>query len=197
MRRLDDYDPDEGGRYDGDDAGHGSRFNRPEWLAIVLEQEAAKLAVFEEAIARTNALYHTPQPGEIACGTCGGAGTLKDLSLALFVGMAAGAYSSIFIATPLLCQLMERQPQMQALAKRVASRGAGAQPRSGKSAPSGSGNIGGAEAAEAVTSVGAGTTTAVAESSESAASDAMERARARRASSGPRNQPKRSSKSKR
>ncbi len=29
-----------------------------------------------------------------------GAGTLKDLSLALFVGMAAGTYSSIFIATP-------------------------------------------------------------------------------------------------
>ncbi len=52
-----------------------------------------------------------------------GAGTLKDLSLALFVGMAAGAYSSIFIATPVLCQLMERQPQMQALARRVASRG--------------------------------------------------------------------------
>ena len=74
----DGYDPDEGGRYDGDDAGHGSRFNRPEWLAIVMEQEAAKRAVFEEAIARTNALYHTPQPGEIACATCGGAGTLKD-----------------------------------------------------------------------------------------------------------------------
>ncbi len=29
-----------------------------------------------------------------------GAGTLKDLALALFVGMAAGTYSSIFIATP-------------------------------------------------------------------------------------------------
>ena len=34
-----------------------------------------------------------------------GASTLKDLALALFVGMAAGAYSSIFIATPLLVQL--------------------------------------------------------------------------------------------
>ncbi len=30
-----------------------------------------------------------------------GSGALKDLALALFVGMAAGAYSSIFIATPL------------------------------------------------------------------------------------------------
>lgn len=34
-----------------------------------------------------------------------GTSTLKDLALALFVGMAAGAYSSIFIATPLFVQL--------------------------------------------------------------------------------------------
>jgi preprotein translocase subunit SecF len=34
-----------------------------------------------------------------------GSGALKDLALALFVGMAAGAYSSIFIATPLVAQL--------------------------------------------------------------------------------------------
>ena len=51
-----------------------------------------------------------------------GAGTLKDLALALFVGVAVGAYSSIFIATPLLAQLKEREPAMQALAKRVAGR---------------------------------------------------------------------------
>ena len=43
-----------------------------------------------------------------------GAGPLKDLALALFVGMAAGAYSSIFIATPLLAQLKEREPAMKA-----------------------------------------------------------------------------------
>jgi preprotein translocase subunit SecF len=39
-----------------------------------------------------------------------GSGALKDLSLSLFVGMAAGAYSSIFIATPLLVQLKELEP---------------------------------------------------------------------------------------
>jgi len=39
-----------------------------------------------------------------------GSGALKDLSLSLFVGMAAGAYSSIFIATPLLVQLKEMEP---------------------------------------------------------------------------------------
>jgi preprotein translocase subunit SecF len=54
-----------------------------------------------------------------------GAGPLKDLSLALFVGVAAGTYSSIFIATPLLASLKEREPAMQALARRVAARGGG------------------------------------------------------------------------
>jgi preprotein translocase subunit SecF len=38
-----------------------------------------------------------------------GSGALKDLALALFVGMAAGAYSSIFIATPLVVQLKSRE----------------------------------------------------------------------------------------
>ena len=37
-----------------------------------------------------------------------GSGPLKDLALALFVGMAAGAYSSIFIATPLLAHMKSR-----------------------------------------------------------------------------------------
>ena len=52
-----------------------------------------------------------------------GAGTLKDLSLALFIGLAVGTYSSIFIAPPFLAALREKEPAMQALAKRVASRG--------------------------------------------------------------------------
>jgi preprotein translocase subunit SecF len=65
-----------------------------------------------------------------------GAGPLKDLSLALFVGVAIGAYSSIFIATPILAQLKEREPAMQALAKRVAGRAAG-----GGKAPTRSGTV--------------------------------------------------------
>ncbi|MFM9151086.1 MAG: protein translocase subunit SecF [Candidatus Planktophila sp.] len=52
-----------------------------------------------------------------------GAGTLKDLSLALFIGMLVGAYSSIFIAPPVLAQLREKEPAMIALAKRVQARG--------------------------------------------------------------------------
>ena len=58
-----------------------------------------------------------------------GAGTLKDLSLALFIGLAVGTYSSVFIAPPVLATLREREPAMQALAKRVAARN-GAAPAS-------------------------------------------------------------------
>ncbi len=48
-----------------------------------------------------------------------GTGPLKDLSLALFVGIAVGAYSSIFIAPALLAMFKEREPGMQALRRRV------------------------------------------------------------------------------
>ncbi|MDF2968254.1 MAG: secF [Nocardioidaceae bacterium] len=51
-----------------------------------------------------------------------GTGPLKDLALSLFVGMAAGAYSSIFIATPLAVQLKERDAPVQAQAQRVRAR---------------------------------------------------------------------------
>jgi preprotein translocase subunit SecF len=54
-----------------------------------------------------------------------GAGPLKDLALALFIGVAVGAYSSIFIATPLLAGFKEREPAMRALARRVAARKGG------------------------------------------------------------------------
>ncbi|MCF8521960.1 MAG: protein translocase subunit SecF [Candidatus Planktophila sp.] len=67
-----------------------------------------------------------------------GAGTLKDLSLALFIGLATGTYSSIFIATPILAVLREREPAMQALAKRVNARGGAAPSTEGSSALAGS-----------------------------------------------------------
>jgi preprotein translocase subunit SecF len=51
-----------------------------------------------------------------------GADTLRDLALALFVGMAVGTYSSIFVATPFLVWLKEREPRYAQLAERVASR---------------------------------------------------------------------------
>ncbi len=58
-----------------------------------------------------------------------GAGTLKDLSLALFVGMVVGTYSSLCVATPLLVTLKEREPKYQAIARqdRLHQRGQGRQ----------------------------------------------------------------------
>lgn len=51
-----------------------------------------------------------------------GAGTLNDLALSLFIGMVVGTFSSIFIATPFLAQLKERQPDIKSLRKRVENR---------------------------------------------------------------------------
>jgi len=63
-----------------------------------------------------------------------GAGELRDLALVLFVGMLSGTYSSIFIATPVLTQLKEREPQYKALAKRVAVRETGGRSAARKAA---------------------------------------------------------------
>jgi preprotein translocase subunit SecF len=67
-----------------------------------------------------------------------GAGSLKDLALALFIGLATGTYSSIFIATPLLVIFKEREPQFKSLARRVAAR----QPGSGVRTPAVAGAAG-------------------------------------------------------
>lgn len=51
-----------------------------------------------------------------------GNGELKDLSLVLFVGMLSGTYSSICIATPVLADLKEREPEYRQLRKQIAQR---------------------------------------------------------------------------
>jgi preprotein translocase subunit SecF len=51
-----------------------------------------------------------------------GAGTLKDLSLSLFVGMIVGTYSSICVATPLLVQMKEREPKYRELRANIVRR---------------------------------------------------------------------------
>ncbi|PZO58712.1 MAG: protein translocase subunit SecF, partial [Pseudoxanthomonas suwonensis] len=48
-----------------------------------------------------------------------GAGTLKDISLALFVGMIAGTYSSILLAPGILVDLRRGEPLIAAHARRV------------------------------------------------------------------------------
>ena len=88
--------------------------------------QAANLAINQTVVRSINTTIVALLPvGSILFVGAGllGAGTLKDLSLALFIGLATGAYSSIFIATPLLAAMREREPAMQALAKRVNARG--------------------------------------------------------------------------
>ncbi len=51
-----------------------------------------------------------------------GTGPLKDLGLAMFVGMIAGAYSSIFLAAPMFAQMKQGEPDVEAHDKRLAKR---------------------------------------------------------------------------
>ena len=51
-----------------------------------------------------------------------GALALREFGLALFIGLLIGAYSSIFVATPILAWWKEREPRYRALADRSASR---------------------------------------------------------------------------
>jgi preprotein translocase subunit SecF len=92
--------------------------------------QASNLAVNQTLVRsiNTSVIALLPVIGLLAIGVgILGAGSLQDLSFALLIGLAAGAYSSIFIATPLLCEIKEREPTYQALARRVAARGSAAQ----------------------------------------------------------------------
>jgi preprotein translocase subunit SecF len=52
-----------------------------------------------------------------------GATTLEEYGLALFLGLMSGAYSSLFIATPLLALLKEREPQYREVRAQLEARG--------------------------------------------------------------------------
>jgi preprotein translocase subunit SecF len=87
--------------------------------------EAANLAVNQTLMRsiNTSAVALLPVGGLLFIGAgLLGAGTLKDLGLVLFVGMATAFFSSIFFATPLLVTLKERETRIQAHTKRVLAR---------------------------------------------------------------------------
>jgi preprotein translocase subunit SecF len=48
-----------------------------------------------------------------------GAGTLKDISLSLFIGILVGTYSTIFIAAPLYSHLREKEPKFLKAAQKI------------------------------------------------------------------------------
>ncbi len=52
-----------------------------------------------------------------------GATTLEEFGLALLIGLASGAYSSIFVASPLLAVLKEREPRYVDIRRRIGARG--------------------------------------------------------------------------
>src|SRR3954453_12363803 len=52
-----------------------------------------------------------------------GATALEDFGLALSIGLLTGAYSSIFIASPILAMLKEKEPRYASIRQRIASRG--------------------------------------------------------------------------
>ena len=90
--------------------------------------EAANLALNQTLVRsiNTSLIALLPVAAILIVGTLLlGNGELKDLSLVLFVGMLSGTYSSICIATPVLADLKERDPQYKQLARQVAQRAAG------------------------------------------------------------------------
>ncbi len=52
-----------------------------------------------------------------------GATSLQDFGLALVIGLTSGAYSSIFIASPLLAYMKEREPRYVTIRQRLETRG--------------------------------------------------------------------------
>jgi preprotein translocase subunit SecF len=54
-----------------------------------------------------------------------GATTLEEFAVALIVGLLVGAYSSIFVATPVVVWLKEREPANVEIRQRLAERGHG------------------------------------------------------------------------
>jgi preprotein translocase subunit SecF len=84
--------------------------------------EAANLAVNQTLMRsiNTSLIALLPVAGLLFIGAgVLGVGTIKDLALILFVGLASGAYSSLFLATPIVVDLTEREPAYKQLTKRV------------------------------------------------------------------------------
>lgn len=124
-----------------------------------------------------------------------GPGTLLDLALALFIGIAVGAYSSIIIATPFLVWLRSKDEDVKALDKK-ALRYQNARAKEAAAAEA----SGGASAEVSNVDAAAADDLAAAESGGTAREGAATitgRAVHKYAQTGPRNQPKRQSKSKR
>ena len=85
-------------------------------------QDSANLALNEVFMRSLNTTLSTLLPvGSLLFVGAGilGANTMRDLALALFVGLLASAYSSIFVATPVLSMWKEREPRYTGVRERL------------------------------------------------------------------------------
>jgi protein-export membrane protein SecD/preprotein translocase SecF subunit len=71
-----------------------------------------------------------------------GATTLEEFGLALLIGLFSGAYSSIYIASPMLAWLKEREPKYRSIKEKVAAKRPGDVELVGATAPTTSGGAG-------------------------------------------------------
>jgi len=157
--------------------------------------QAANLAVNQTMVRsiNTTVIGLLPITAVLAVGAVFlGPGVLLDLSLVLFVGILIGAYSSIFIATPLLVSLRRRDASVVELDKKAARY----QARKAK-------DVAAADAAEAAgelpgepVSVGSGAPVAAEGEGATLTGRAVHKY-AQPTQAGPRNQPRRTPKSKR
>ena len=85
-------------------------------------QDSANLAVNQVFMRSMNTSLTTLLPVAallfVGAGLLG-ATTMKDLALALLVGMLVGAYSSVFVAVPILTILKEREPKYRNVREKV------------------------------------------------------------------------------
>jgi preprotein translocase subunit SecF len=85
-------------------------------------QDSANMAVNQVFMRSLNTALTTMLPvGALLFIGAGllGATTMKDLSLALLTGMLVGAYSSVFVAVPILTILKEREPKYVGVREKV------------------------------------------------------------------------------
>jgi len=123
--------------------------------SVMTYDEAANLAVNQTLVRsiNTSIVALLPVVAIIIVGAgILGAGTLLDLAVALAIGMAVGAYSSIFVATPFFVQLKDREPQIISLATRVRAR----RVQAAKNAKSGVADVGDDSVVEGTTLIEAG-----------------------------------------
>ena len=108
------------------------RFNRIPYADMV------NLSIWETLTRSINTSLITLLP--VVCLLLFGGGTLADFAFALLVGILSGAYSSIFVASPILTLLKEREPQYKKLKAAARAARPDASARGASLPPSGAGS---------------------------------------------------------